>query len=47
MSDEYLSADKIPSGFGKMETMRLEDLTDSNNTEDDINIFRLSPYYLT
>ena len=47
MSNEYLAADEILSGFGKMETMRLEDIIDSNDTEDDINVFRPSPYYLT
>ena len=43
MSNEYLSADEILSGFGEMETMRLEDIIDSNDTEDDINVFRQSP----
>ena len=47
MSNEYLFADEILSGFGEMETMRLEDSIVSNDTEDDINVFRPSPYYLT
>ena len=46
MSNEYLSADEILSGCGEMETMRLEDIIDSNDTEGDINVFRPSPYYL-
>ena len=44
MSNEYLSANEILSGLGEMETMRLKDIFDSNDTQDDINVFRPSPY---
>ena len=47
MSNEYLSADEILKGFGEIGTMRLEDILDPNDTEDDINTFRPSLYYST
>ena len=47
MSNECLPADEILKCFGEIGTMRLEDVLDPNDTEDDINIFRPSLYYST
>ena len=47
MDDNILAADEILKQFGNFESLRLENILDSNDDDDDApNLIHPSPYYI-